>query len=188
MHLSQSFKTAHLASATVRPMNMSEPKPRDAPQAATVDRPLTVRRARASDQHEIVALVRSEPLNPNGLHWQRFVVACDAQGLVGAAQLRHNGDGSHEPASLVVLPRARGQGVAAQMIELLVHDSRGRVFAVTRRTHLGRFLQTVIDFVLIAFVIFLFLKAYNRMRTPAPAPATPEDVLLLREIRDSLKK
>jgi large conductance mechanosensitive channel len=52
----------------------------------------------------------------------------------------------------------------------------------------GVFIQTVIDFLLIALVIFLVLKAYNRVRKPADAPATPEDVLLLREIRDSLKK
>ncbi|NDK38293.1 large-conductance mechanosensitive channel protein MscL [Pseudoxanthomonas gei] len=54
----------------------------------------------------------------------------------------------------------------------------------------GAFIQTLIDFLLIAFVIFLVLKAYNRMRKPAeePAVATPEDVLLLREIRDSLKR
>ena len=54
----------------------------------------------------------------------------------------------------------------------------------------GAFIQTLIDFVLIAFVIFLLLKAYNRMRKPAEAApaATPEDVLLLREIRDSLKR
>ncbi|MEP6906411.1 MAG: large-conductance mechanosensitive channel protein MscL [Pseudoxanthomonas sp.] len=54
----------------------------------------------------------------------------------------------------------------------------------------GSFIQTLIDFLLIALVIFLVLKAYNRVRKPveaAPA-ATPEDVLLLREIRDSLKK
>lgn len=51
----------------------------------------------------------------------------------------------------------------------------------------GAFIQTIIDFVLIAFVIFLFIKAYNRVRAPAAAPAVPEDVLLLREIRDSLK-
>ncbi|HEY5781934.1 MAG TPA: large-conductance mechanosensitive channel protein MscL [Lysobacter sp.] len=51
----------------------------------------------------------------------------------------------------------------------------------------GAFIQTIIDFLLIAFVIFLFLKAYNRVRTPAAAPVVPEDVLLLREIRDSLK-
>lgn len=54
----------------------------------------------------------------------------------------------------------------------------------------GAFIQTMIDFLLIALVIFLILKAYNRVRKPAEASpvATPEDVLLLREIRDSLKK
>ncbi len=53
----------------------------------------------------------------------------------------------------------------------------------------GAFIQTMIDFLLIALVIFLILKAYNRVRKPVEASAaTPEDVLLLREIRDSLKK
>ena len=47
--------------------------------------------------------------------------------------------------------------------------------------------QQLIDFLLIGFVVFLFIKAYNRVRAPAAAPAVPEDVLLLREIRDSLK-
>ena len=54
----------------------------------------------------------------------------------------------------------------------------------------GMFIQTLIDFLVIAFVIFLVVKAYNRMRKPAAeatvAPA--EDVLLLREIRDSLRR
>jgi len=36
-------------------------------------------------------------------------------------------------------------------------------------------------------VIFLILKAYNRMRAPAAAPVVSEEVLLLREIRDELK-
>ena len=54
----------------------------------------------------------------------------------------------------------------------------------------GALIQTTIDFLLVALVIFLILKAYNRVRQPAEAQpaATPEDVLLLREIRDSLKK
>ena len=52
----------------------------------------------------------------------------------------------------------------------------------------GQVMQTLIDFVLIAFVIFLVLKAYNRMRAPEATPAVPEDVLLLREIRDSVKR
>ena len=54
----------------------------------------------------------------------------------------------------------------------------------------GEFINALIQFVIVAFAIFLVVKAINRMRKPAEeAPAaTPEDVLLLREIRDSLKK
>jgi large conductance mechanosensitive channel len=54
----------------------------------------------------------------------------------------------------------------------------------------GAFIQTILDFVLIAFVIFLVVRAYNRMHRKeeaAPAPP-PEEVLLLREIRDELRK
>src|SRR5690606_10963500 len=54
----------------------------------------------------------------------------------------------------------------------------------------GTFIQAAIDFLLVALVIFLFLKAYNRVRRPAHAAAPaapPEDALLLREIRDALR-
>ncbi|MFT3669355.1 MAG: large-conductance mechanosensitive channel protein MscL [Pseudoxanthomonas sp.] len=67
-------------------------------------------------------------------------------------------------------------------------DATGKEIAPALLLKYGAFLQTTIDFLLIAFVIFLVLKAYNRVRAPAPAAATPEDVLLLREIRDALKK
>ena len=69
-------------------------------------------------------------------------------------------------------------------------DAAGKEVAAEVAVKYGLFLQTLIDFVLIAFVIFLFLKAYNRMRKPADAaPAGPsEEVLLLRDIRDALKK
>jgi large conductance mechanosensitive channel len=55
----------------------------------------------------------------------------------------------------------------------------------------GKFLQAVIDFVLVAFVLFLIIKAMNtfKKKEPAPPPAPPsEEVTLLREIRDALKK
>jgi large conductance mechanosensitive channel len=58
----------------------------------------------------------------------------------------------------------------------------------------GNFVTIVINFVLLAFVIFWMVKAINTARSKmdleaeAIAPPTPEDVLLLREIRDSLKK
>ena len=55
----------------------------------------------------------------------------------------------------------------------------------------GAFLTTVIDFIIVAFVMFLIVKAINSLKKNEPAPppaATPEDIVLLREIRDALKK
>ena len=54
----------------------------------------------------------------------------------------------------------------------------------------GEFFNALIQFVIVAFAIFLVVKAINRVhKKPEEAPAaTPEDVLLLREIRDSLKR
>ncbi|MBC7648847.1 MAG: large conductance mechanosensitive channel protein MscL [Vitreoscilla sp.] len=57
----------------------------------------------------------------------------------------------------------------------------------------GNFVTVAVNFVILAFIIFMMVKQVNRMKTEAPAaPAapvpTPEDVVLLREIRDSLKK
>ena len=52
----------------------------------------------------------------------------------------------------------------------------------------GMFIQTLIDFLIIAFVIFMAIKAYNRLRAPPAAVVAPtQEVLLLREIRDSLR-
>ncbi|MGO4550636.1 large conductance mechanosensitive channel protein MscL [Lysobacter sp. 2RAF19] len=68
-----------------------------------------------------------------------------------------------------------------------VTDAAGKVLTPEVAFKYGLVLQTCIDFLLIAFVIFLVLKAYNRLREPAPEAATPEDIVLLREIRDSLK-
>ena len=52
----------------------------------------------------------------------------------------------------------------------------------------GEFIQSIISFLIIAWVIFMFIKAYNRMRTTAADEAPAEDILLLREIRDNLKR
>ena len=54
----------------------------------------------------------------------------------------------------------------------------------------GLFLNTIIQFIIIAFAIFLLVKAINRIhkKPEAAAPEPSEDILLLREIRDSLKK
>lgn len=59
----------------------------------------------------------------------------------------------------------------------------------------GSFITVAVNFAILAFIIFLMVKQINRMKREAPAPAaetppavTPEDVLLLREIRDSLRR
>ncbi len=69
-------------------------------------------------------------------------------------------------------------------------DAAGKESVAESAIRYGMFIQTVVDFLIIAFVIFLVVKAYNRVRKPAEAApaAPPEDVLLLREIRDELKR
>ena len=60
----------------------------------------------------------------------------------------------------------------------------------------GALITAVINFVILAFIIFVMIKQINRLKrkeeaapaAPAPEPPTPEDVILLREIRDALKK
>ena len=54
----------------------------------------------------------------------------------------------------------------------------------------GSFLTVALNFAILAFIIFLMVKQVNRLKAEAPPPAppaTPEDVQLLREIRDALK-
>jgi large conductance mechanosensitive channel len=54
----------------------------------------------------------------------------------------------------------------------------------------GLFVNAIINFLIVAFVLFMLIRQINKLAPPPKAedPATPEDVLLLREIRDSLKK
>jgi large conductance mechanosensitive channel len=53
----------------------------------------------------------------------------------------------------------------------------------------GLFVNAIINFLIVAFVLFLLIRQINKLAPPPKAeePTTPEDVLLLREIRDSLK-
>ncbi|MCA3250780.1 MAG: large conductance mechanosensitive channel protein MscL [Pseudomonadota bacterium] len=55
----------------------------------------------------------------------------------------------------------------------------------------GSFLTILLNFVILAFVIFVMVRQVNRLRRAAPPPPpapTPEEILLLREIRDSMKR
>jgi len=57
----------------------------------------------------------------------------------------------------------------------------------------GAFINATVDFLIIALAIFVAMKAVNKLKrdqpaAPVEAPPTPEDIVLLREIRDALKK
>ncbi|MFC0677108.1 large-conductance mechanosensitive channel protein MscL [Lysobacter korlensis] len=78
-------------------------------------------------------------------------------------------------------------------------DAAGKEIAAEVAIRYGHVLQSVIDFMLISFVIFIVLKAYNRLRHHEDRKETEkqeakkvtepaEDVVLLREIRDLLKQ
>jgi large conductance mechanosensitive channel len=55
----------------------------------------------------------------------------------------------------------------------------------------GNFITVALNFAILAFIIFLMVRAINRMKReapPAPPAATPEEVMLLREIRDAVRR
>jgi len=79
--------------------------------------------------------------------------------------------------------------LSGQTANTLVEAKKaGAVFAY------GSFITILLNFAILAFIIFLMVKQMNKLKReapaapPAPPAPTPEDVLLLREIRDSLKR
>lgn len=70
-------------------------------------------------------------------------------------------------------------------LPLVEAKKAGAVFAY------GNFLTALVYFIILAFIIFMMVKQINRLKREAPAAtptAPPEDIVLLREIRDALKK
>ncbi len=75
-------------------------------------------------------------------------------------------------------------------LAITLKEAGGQTAAVT--LNYGKFVQTVVDFTIIAFAIFLVVKAVNSLKkkeeaAPAPPPAPSQEELLLAEIRDLLK-
>jgi large conductance mechanosensitive channel len=72
-------------------------------------------------------------------------------------------------------------------------DPSGKVASPEAAIRYGEFITIVIDFILVAFVMFLLIKAINRAKkkqeeAPVTPPAPPREEVLLTEIRDLLKK
>ena len=82
-------------------------------------------------------------------------------------------------------------GVDFGDLAVTLQEASGDVAAVT--LNYGSFIQTVIDFLIIAFAIFMVVKAMNNMKkkeeeAPAAPPKPSAEEVLLTEIRDALKK
>ena len=76
------------------------------------------------------------------------------------------------------------------VIQEQIKDAAGTIIQPEVALLWGAFLTAIIDFIIVAFVMFLIIKAINSLKKSEPAvvPPTPEEVILLREIRDAVKK
>ena len=90
------------------------------------------------------------------------------------------------------LPHQEGRRCRAYRVALRGHLGQAAKVAKDVTINYGIFINAVINFVIVAFVLFLLLRQLNKLVAPPPpateaAPPPSEEVLLLREIRDSLK-
>lgn len=76
------------------------------------------------------------------------------------------------------------------VLDEAVVDAAGKVVTPENAIMWGSWVNTIINLLIVGFVMFLIVKAYNKTKKPAeePAPAGPSDNDLLTEIRDLLKK
>lgn len=79
------------------------------------------------------------------------------------------------------------------VVKEAVKDDKGAIVKPEAAIMYGEFISITIDFILVAFVMFLVVKAVNKMKkkkeeAPAPAPEPTKEEILLGEIRDLLKK
>ncbi|MCR3760517.1 large-conductance mechanosensitive channel protein MscL [Clostridium felsineum] len=82
-------------------------------------------------------------------------------------------------------------GINFTYLKVIIKEAHGKVPAVT--LNYGNFIQNIIDFLIISFSIFMFVKLINKLKREKKVEAVkeevkpPEEVLLLQEIRDLLK-
>lgn len=84
----------------------------------------TIRPARADEQAHIRSMIRAEQLDPMNVHWENFLVAEQANRIIGIGQVKPY-PGARELGSLVVLNRNRQQGVGAAIINALIARESG---------------------------------------------------------------
>lgn len=101
----------------------------------------TLRPAEDHDGPLIRKLIHQVGINPLGLHWERFIVAANGQGvMIGCGQVKRHSDGSHELASIAVVQDWRSRGVASAIIRELMQNHQEMLY-LTCRANLGSFYQ-----------------------------------------------
>jgi N-acetylglutamate synthase-like GNAT family acetyltransferase len=96
----------------------------------------SLRPALQEDVAAIRRLVRTGGINPFGLHWPRFIVIENKEGVVACGQVKSHGDGTLELASIAVDSAERGKGHARRIIEHLIQANHGPLY-LTCRASLG---------------------------------------------------
>ena len=78
------------------------------------------------------------------------------------------------------------EGIVTPLIGRIIRVDSLQTYVVAGDIEIGRLLAAILNFLLVAFVMFLVVKAYNRTRKPIEV-SDPAEIILLREIRDSLQ-
>ena len=101
----------------------------------------TIRPAESADHRVIQKIIQRARINPTGLNWRRFLVAVDPAGqIIGCGQIKFHRDGSHELASIAVIPGWRHQGIASAIITALLAQHPDELY-LTCRASLGSFYE-----------------------------------------------
>ena len=85
-------------------------------------------------------------------------------------------------------------GIDFANLKVILTEASGKEgeagFVAENAIRWGKWVNTIVNLIIVGFVMFMIVKAYNKTKAPAeePAPAGPSEVDLLTEIRDALKK
>jgi len=89
---------------------------------------ITFRAASEADEPTVKSIVRRARLHPFNLHWQNFIIALDADTIVGVGQIKEHGDGTRELASMAILPDYQNQGIGSEIIRQLITPEVGTLY------------------------------------------------------------
>jgi N-acetylglutamate synthase-like GNAT family acetyltransferase len=95
---------------------------------------LTIRPATVADQGTIRRMIREASLNPMNLRWPHFLIAEEDGRTVGIGQVKQHSDGSHELASLAVIPSRQGAGIGSALVRELLAGHGHQLLHLTCRS------------------------------------------------------